>query len=218
MGRVIIWGLVLLIGAAGAGFFYAAREAHTAEPRLEEALAAAARLNAEGLGWATLTPRQQDILLAVEDPGFFRHPGLDPITAGVGPTTITQDLADRLLPGDAPQILRGFRRAALALEIHRAMSKTDQLTLFLNTTGLGAKNGQWITGYHAAARAFFDTPLPELGEPQFINLVARPLDPSFYSRAEGADALLARTGRIARLVNGRCAARTPWDVEYAGCR
>ncbi len=217
MGRVVSWAFVLLMGLAGAGFLYAAGEARAARDTLAEARAAAARLEEQGLGWSALTPRQQDIVLAVEDPRFFRHPGLDPITPGVGPTTITQDLADVLAPGEAPPGLSELRRAILAFEIHRAIPKPAQLTLFLNTAGMGAKDGRWLTGYDAAARAYFEAPVTGLSDAQFINLAARPLNPSFYSRLDGTAPLAARVRRITRLAAGACAPASPQDVEYPAC-
>ncbi len=217
MGRVISWAIVLLIAFAGAGFLYAGGEARAARDTLDEAQAAAERLTAQGLGWDALSPRQQAIVLAVEDPRFFRHPGLDPLTPGVGPTTITQDLADQLFSGDAPPGLAAFRRAILAFEIHRALPKAAQLTLFLNTTGMGAKDGRWLTGYDAAARAYFNAPLTRLTDAQFINLAARPLNPTFFSRVDGTAPLAARVRRITRLVDAQCAPASPQDVDYPSC-
>src|SRR5687768_2515105 len=44
-------------------------------------------------------PGYLDILLAVEDPGFYTHPGVDLITPGAGFTTITQGLVKQLFFG-----------------------------------------------------------------------------------------------------------------------
>lgn len=216
MGRLFLWLIIIVMAVAGGGFFYAADQADRAGPVIEQARPALERFEAEGLAWADLSPSQQAVLVQVEDPNFFAHRGLDVTTPGVGFTTLTMRVADELFPESAgsPNLAR---RAALAMEVDRLLSKEEQLTIVLNTAGLGAEGGRWLTGYPAAAQALFGADVATLTDAQFINLTARLLEPTFYGRAIGARALAERVRRIERLMAGLCAPATPWDVEYDAC-
>lgn len=165
-----------------------------------------------GLTWNDLSAEQQDILLKVEDPGFFDHRGVDFKTPGAGITTITQALAKRLYfekftPGFAKieQSLIAF------LVIDPAIPKETQLNTFLAI----AYFGEGVTGFDAGARKFFGKPVSRLDRPEFIRLVAALIGPNVYT--PGSPKNEARTVRIAMFLRGECAPKDNRDVFYEGC-
>ena len=86
-----------------------------------------------------LSAEQLRILLAVEDPKFFSHPGVDLSTPGAGMTTITQGLVkflyfDQFRPG-----LAKIRQSLLALGFDARTQKSTQLTIFLTSGYMEAR-------------------------------------------------------------------------------
>lgn len=175
-------------------------------------------LDESGFTAGDLTEEQLHILLAVEDPNFFGHHGVDMMTPGAGVTTITQGLSKILFFDEFKPGLAKIRQTSLAFTLDRAMPKEDQLTLMLNLANMGtAPDGTWLTGFPAAAEAYFGESVPELSDDEFINLVARLIAPGRYSRDDGAAALAERVGRIKLLLAGACAPTGVRDVYYRAC-
>ncbi len=166
-----------------------------------------------------------EAVLAAEDVRFTHHRGVDYTAiarafwmnyqAGrvvEGASTITQQVARNLLPGEigyARNLRRKVREALLAREIEKHWTKPQILETYLNFVYLG----QGAYGVAAAARAYFDRDVAELELPEaalLAGLVQAPgrLDPFHHPDAARArrDEVLARMLR-AKLIDEPTRAR-----------
>lgn len=165
--------------------------------------------------WASLTPAQQAMILAVEDPAFFAHKGLDRSTPGVG-ETIPERLAAWLFEGrTSPGISRAEHMAVALLVITPLTAKETQLNAYLSSAPLGTRAGEPITGFAAAAQTYFRTSLPQLSDNQFARLLAMVEDPARFEM--NSEANWRRVGRIEALMDGTCTPLGPSDTLLAGC-
>jgi penicillin-binding protein 1A len=184
----------------------------------------------EVVDYAALPPVLVQAILAAEDVRFFAHDGVDlqavaraawaNYRAGKvveGASTITQQVARNLLPveiGSERTLRRKVREALLARRIEQRWTKPEIFAAYANLVFLGAN----AYGVAAAARAYFDRDLAELGLAEaalLAGLIQAPgrLDP--YLDPVGAkarrDEVLARMQR-AKMITAEAraaAAATP---------
>ena len=182
-----------------------------------------------------LSPRQQTILLQIEDPTFFTHHGLS-LTDGQGATTISSALVrDALLVnGDLPGIkgvLQSFYRAVfacckrvdfgrdvMALPLDAKVSKPVQLDLYTRLVYMGSMNGLQVRGLEQAAQLYFTKPLAQLSEADFISLVAMIKAPNQYHPVNNPQAFALRRERVASVVAGTCQPSGWFDTSYEHCK
>lgn len=182
----------------------------------------------------TLTRRQTDILLKIEDPTFFDHAGID-VSQGQGLTTVTSSLArDVFLSGKELVGARGhlqsfykavfacckkidFGRDVMALVLNRHVSKEQQIRLLVSSVYMGRHNGKAVTGLPAAANAYFGKDFPDLSEDEFVSLVAMIKAPNLYHPVNGARQLQLRVLRIRSILTGSCKPSGWFDTEYDHC-
>ncbi|SBV93304.1 Glycosyl transferase family protein (fragment) [uncultured delta proteobacterium] len=169
-------------------------------------------------GGSSLGAEHLAILLAVEDPNFAEHSGVDFSTMGAGLTTITQSAAKRLAfdifsPGFAK-----IRQTGYAFGLERCLSKEQILALWLDTLEMGKGPGGWMTGFHAASSAVYGRLPAELNKAEFIRLVAVLIAPASYDLTRSDAGLDDRASRIERLVFGECAPSRLWDVWLDECQ
>lgn len=81
--------LLLLIVSSSA---YYANEIRLARQQTPTLVAKAQQSYFKAVSIAKLSPEQLKLLLAIEDPAFYNHRGVDLSTPGAGMTTITQGL------------------------------------------------------------------------------------------------------------------------------
>lgn len=160
---------------------------------------------------SSLTQRQRDILLQVEDPGFFEHGGVDFSTPGAGITTITQGLVkhlyfERFTPGIAK--IKQTLIAAYALD--PLLSKQDQLRRFINTVYLGPR----AQGFAQAADVYFQKPFAHLSEDEYLAIVALIIAPATFDIENFPARNRERVTRIKRLVSGAYQPRGLCDLYY----
>ena len=158
---------------------------------------------------------QQDALLAVEDPNFYHHHGIDLKTPGAGITTITQGLVkifyfEHFKPGIAK--LRQSLIARYALD--PLVSKDIQLTLFLNYIYLGKIEGKTIRGFAEAAKAYYKKPFNKLSEEEYLSMVAMIIAPENFNIITRPQANAERTGRIKKVVSGEYKPKNLMDLYY----
>ncbi len=199
-------------------------------------LSAPELLNSESISDSKvkLSPEQVEILLAVEDPNFFSHIGVD-ISGGQGLTTITSSLARDIFLGNTH--LGGIKggmqkiykavfscckkidvgRDIMALVLNQHMSKDKQLQIFASHAYFGKYRGRGVIGFPAAAKAYFDKPLDQLNNTEFVSLVAMLLSPNYYHPINGEALLKERVTRINKLLSGACKPRGWLDIEYQDC-
>lgn len=160
-----------------------------------------------------------EALLAVEDPHFAQHHGVDFMTPGQGDTTITQILAARLYADYTKPLLAGFEHALYAcVVLDPRVSKDEQVALYEGLVDLGTVHGQAIHGFDNGARAYFGRPLSRLNKHQFLQLVATEMSPAQLDPREHAQANAERTARIERLLAHQCKPRDRDDVWLVDCR
>jgi membrane carboxypeptidase/penicillin-binding protein len=170
------------------------------------------------LRYADLPARRREMLLRVEDPGFFRHRGIDFSTPGAGMTTITQSLVKHFYFDDFQPGFAKLEQSLIArFVLDPAMPKEAQLAAFLNSTPFGSVRGRRVTGFAAAARAFYGRELAALGDREFLSLVAMVKAPARLDPLRNAAANAERVRRIERLLAGQCAPQGLRDTDYEGC-
>ncbi|MEM0985845.1 MAG: transglycosylase domain-containing protein [Pseudomonadota bacterium] len=172
----------------------------------------------DGRGPGSLTDWQVEAFLAVEDPSFFEHSGIDWSTPGAGAATISQSVSKRVaFKGGQPGIGK-IRQTAYALGLEEKLDKEEILALFMDLTPMGAKDGLWITGVHTASEAFFEVPVSNLEPRDFLSLIAVMIAPGDLKIASPDAALQRRVLRIERLLRGDCIPTGNGDVWLEGCR
>lgn len=128
-----------------------------------------------------------DATIAAEDERFWTHPGVDGtaviralwvnLTSGrvrQGGSTITQQVAKRLLTGGERTLRRKVEDACLALQIERQLTKEQILTIYLNEVFYGS--GAY--GIKAAAKVYFGKELKDLTPSEAALLARLPRRPS----------------------------------------
>lgn len=163
-----------------------------------------------------LSPHKTSILLAVEDPAFFRHHGVDLDTPSAGMTTITQGLVKLLyFPDGFKQGIPKIRQTLIAqYALDALVPKNDQLDLLLNMTYMGSKNGKPIHGFTNAAQAYFGKDFGALSDVEFQSLVAMLIAPNQLS--PGTPAHTERMRLIDAYLSGAYRPASVLDVEYDG--
>ncbi len=213
-GSALTAGVVVF---AGVPFAYAAVTfsiAYRQTPELVERLVATSTMELDA---RSLPEEYLDILLAVEDPSFFSHCGIDLGTPGAGITTITQGLAKRIYfrrfrPGFAK-----IKQSLAAVALNRRVSKWDQLDLFMNCAYLGTHDGRQITGFQAAANAYFSKNFDDLARGEYLGLVAMLVGPNTFHPIRNPEKHAERVRRIERLLAGDCKPSGLMDVHYEAC-
>jgi penicillin-binding protein 1A len=152
-----------------------------------------------------IPPLLRDAVIAIEDPRFFQHGGVDALAvvraqianlrAGEiveGASTLTMQLArDRFLTRDK-EWSRKIEEAFLAVEIEKHYTKEQILALYLNVINVG--HGNW--GMKAAARYYFNKEVGELTLPEAATLAGIVQTPSRYSPYKRPDLVRARRDRV----------------------
>ncbi|MBD8901633.1 glycosyl transferase [Methylobacterium bullatum] len=158
------------------------------------------------------------ILLAVEDPNFSKHAGVDVSTPGAGLTTISQSAAKRLAFREFRPGIGKVRQTGYALGLESRLSKEQILALWLDTLEMGSGPNGWMIGFHSASSTIYGRGPAELTDAEFIRLAAVLIAPASYDLSHADAKLDDRAARIQRLVAGECAPTGFWDVWLEGCR
>ena len=174
-------------------------------------------LTAQGLNAETLGAEKRSILIRVEDPSFDNNNGTDFSTPGAGQTTITQSVSKRVAFTEFKPGLRKIRQTAYAIGLSQSLDKEEVLTLFLNETSFRGSDGQWVKGFDAASRRFFNTPLSELDRDHFVQLLAAGIAPKEFAPDKPDAKLNERIARIERLLARKCKPSSHDDVQLVGC-
>jgi hypothetical protein len=206
---ICVLGAVLVSG--GKGYLDARSDA-------DRLRAQADKLIAEGRDGDSLGADKLAILLAVEDPNFAGHSGVDFSTPGSGLTTITQSAAKRLAFDEFRPGFAKIRQTGYALGLESRLSKEQILALWLATLEMGNGPQGRMVGFHDASSAVYGRPPAELSEAEFIRLVAVLIAPMAFDLTESDPKLDERVQRIERLAAGTCTPAGFSDVWLDGCR
>lgn len=149
-------------------------------------------------------------VLATEDAGFYRHPGVSPtsiIRAAItnwrygevrqGGSTITvQYVKNRYLNGERT-ILRKLTEAVLAVKLERQFSKDEIFERYLNTVYFG----QGAYGVQAAAKTYFNKDASEINAVEAATLAGLIAAPSRFDPVNNpTDAVVRRNYVLDRMV------------------
>ena len=156
------------------------------------------------------------LLLAVEDPTFYSHRGVDLDTPGAGMTTLTQGLVKLLYYPDGfkPGIAKIRQTLIAQYALDALVSKDEQLRLFLNIAYFGTENGRPVFGFDAASRVYFDKGVSELTDQEFLSLIAMFIRPDALK--PGTEKNLRRVKSIEAFLAGKIVPASVLDVEYEG--
>ena len=158
-----------------------------------------------------LPDEYQNILIQVQDPGFYNHKGVDLVTPGAGLTTITQSLAKSFYFKEFKQ---GWRKVPQTIyakyALHPNVEKEMQLDLFINIVGFG--NG--TRGILSASQFYYNKLPQELSEDEFISLIACLNNPRFLNPKDNPDANEERVRRIKKYLKGEYVPTSVFDIEY----
>src|SRR5580704_3119398 len=150
-------------------------------------------------------PRYIDVLLAYEDKRFERHAGIDPFAFGralvqfmrngrivSGGSTLTMQVARLLEPRSERSLLAKLRQSVRAIEIERALSKDQVLSLYLTLAPYGGN----IEGVRAASLSYFGKEPRRLTLGEAALLVALPQSPEARRPDRSAAAAKAARDRV----------------------
>jgi membrane peptidoglycan carboxypeptidase len=204
-------GVVLAVTA-----LYYANEVRVARNNTPSLVAAASSRYGAQLTLADLSAQRQAMLLAVEDPSFMRHHGVDLATPGAGMTTITQGLVKVVYfpEGFEPGIDKIRQTLIAQYALNALVSKQEQLALFLNISYLGHKDGKPVHGYAQGARSYFGKEFAALTDAEFVSLVAMLIGPNYFR--PGTAAHNERVKLVQAYLAGRYQPDGLLDVEYKG--
>ncbi|MEZ5535985.1 MAG: transglycosylase domain-containing protein [Thiolinea sp.] len=206
---VIILGLLVIAG-------WYANEVRIAREQTPALVAAALEQYGAELAPAALSSERKAMLLAIEDPKFLTHHGVDLSTPGAGMTTITQGLVKLLYfpQGFKPGIAKIRQTLIAQYALDALTSKEEQLLLFLNMTYLGNEDRKSVHGFANAARVYFDKEFAALNDEEFIALAGMLISPN--NLKPGTPASDERVQRISAYLNGEIHPASLLDVEYTG--
>jgi membrane peptidoglycan carboxypeptidase len=157
----------------------------------------------EPLAPSDLPPGRIEDLLAVEDPAFRTHRGIDVSTPGAGWTTIPQGLAkDLYFDAFRPGPIAKLEQSVAAVVLDARVPKERLLRLFLGPVYLGETAAGPIHAFGPAARAWLGRDVRDLDRREFLSLVAMVVGPNEYRVASEPGA--ERVARIERLLAGAC--------------
>ncbi len=181
-------------------------------PLLTALMSSGGREKSRNVPLSAIPMNVQQAVLAIEDQGFYSHPGINPIRIAaaavanvfgdnpnlVGYSTITQQLSRMFflsnefnaeLSAGERSYGRKLREALMSLVLERHASKDEILELYLNDIYLGQRGSFAIHGVAEAARLFFGKDIANisLSESALIaGVIQSPATRSPFARPERA--------------------------------
>ena len=147
----------------------------------------------------------RDALVAVEDPRFYEHKGMDFLAilraawanarhrqVAAGGSTITQQLIKNAFVTDEQKVADATLEPAIAYALESRWTKEKILNEYLNYVYFGS--GSY--GIQAAARMYFGVEAKDLSLAQAALLAGLPSSPSAYSPRRDPEAALTRRGAV----------------------
>ena len=212
IARYSALALLLAIAIAAAYYAHAVVVAWRATPAI---LAEVTSSGAIELDLEDFPPGWLDALLAVEDPGFYRHHGIDLWSPGAGITTLTQGMVKYLYFEHFQPGLAKLEQTLIAvLALDPLVDKPTQLTIFVNTAYLGTDRGKPVRGFAQAARAWYGKPFAKLSREEYLSLVAMLIAPETFHVRERPESNARRVQRIEQLLSGSYRPRGVMDLYY----
>ncbi len=144
-------------------------------------------------------------VLATEDRDYYGHGGIDPVGIGralyqdvrgggasQGGSTITQQYVKNVYLTSERSIVRKVKEAVLAVKLERELSKDEILERYLNTIYFG----RGAYGVGAAARAYYDKDVREIGVLESSYLAGLIRSPTSADPLKNPDEATRRRGTV----------------------
>ena len=206
--KMIRWGILLLLAAVLIYYCVVVITARTNTPDLIESILASDSID---MTQEDLSLEQKDILIKIEDPGFYSHNGVDFATPGAGWTTITQGLAKKLYFENFEQGLMKIKQTLCAwLALDPLADKDTQLTLYINLMYFG--NG--VQGLHDAAQYYYGKAVSDLTRDEYISLIACLISPEELNAVDHPAENAQRSARIRKVLSGEYTPQGLFDITY----
>lgn len=162
-----------------------------------------------------LSKRQIEIMIKVQDPGFYHHNGIDLSTPGAGLTTITQAITKKLYFENFKPGFEKLKQSLVAwFVVDKMVSKDDQLNLFINLMYFGSVDGKPVVGLESAAKTYYGQTVSKLSEEQYISLIAMLVAPDTFHIINHPAWNTDRTNRIRDLISGKYKPKGLMDQFY----
>jgi len=158
---------------------------------------------------ADISPQLINATLAVEDPNFYQHPGVDPVGVAralyyifrreatrPGGSSLVQQLVKLTYLSSQKSMARKIKEAVLSLEISRRYSKDDILEIYLNHIFYG----NLAYGAEAAAQTYFGKHASDLTLAEASLLAGIPQYPGQYDPYTHWNATRNRQADVLRLM------------------
>ena len=158
---------------------------------------------------ADISPHMINATLAVEDPNFYQHPGVDPVGVArafyyifrreatrPGGSSLVQQLVKLTYLSSEKSMSRKIKEAVLSLEINRRYSKDDILEIYLNHIFYG----NLAYGAEAAAQTYFGKHASQLTLAEASLLAGIPQYPGQYDPYTHWNATRNRQADVLRLM------------------
>jgi penicillin-binding protein 1B len=152
-------------------------------------------------------------LIAVEDRGFRRHFGIDPLAiaraiianlraGGIrqGGSTLTQQLVKNFFLTQERTLWRKVNEAMMAVTLEWHYSKDEILEAYLNEIYLGQDGARAIHGFGLAAPFYFGQPIGELKVHQLALLAGLARGASYYDPRRHPERALGRRNHVLALM------------------
>lgn len=213
--RISVALMLLIVGLVLITAHYRG-EIKTARQQTSQILADAMQHYGTEIQPLDLSSERIAVLLAIEDPAFMSHRGVDFETPGAGMTTISQGLVKLLYfpDGFRPGLAKMRQTLIARYAFDPLVSKSEQLLLMLNMSYLGHHEGKAVHGFANAAQVYFDKPFADLTDEEFVSLVAMLIGPNALK--PGTSAHNERVQRINAYLSGEYKPVDLLDVEYDG--
>ena len=156
--RLLAVCLLLFIVPLSLLLLYAASVMIRAYVDTPKVVARATSPDAAGLRLEELPDDYRRILLAVEDPNFYTHHGVDFTTPGARWTTITQGIVKVYFYNGFTLGVFRYRKleqSLIAWVFNSRVDKATQLQIFINSAYFGEHDGREVIGFRDAARSYF---------------------------------------------------------------
>ena len=199
-------------------------------PLLTALMTSGGRQKRRSVPIATIPKYMQEAVLAIEDQGFYSHPGINPFRMiaaiftnifgsnpnVVGYSTITQQLARmffltdefnaELQSGERGRTLTSYLRKGrevwMSLVLERRASKDEILELYLNDVYLGQRGSFAIHGVAEAARLFFGKDVANLSLSEAALIAGVIQNPGLRSPFANPERALERRNIVLRAMAG----------------
>lgn len=153
-----------------------------------------------------------EMLIEVEDRGFYNHYGLEPTAIFraayrnlttrnqiQGGSTITQQVVKNIFLSRERSIERKLKEAILSLVLEKKLTKDSILEIYLNEIYLGQDGDKEIRGFALASMYYFGRPINELDLSQLALLIGMAKGASFYNPWISKDEALKRRNLVLKI-------------------